>query len=82
MLNYIWIGLIIIGIFVAVGNDISDEVRQTYRNGAVLEGTLEITKRPTQLRATWEGDLVIPAASFNTFYGVTRTESDVRQHIT
>ena len=47
MLNYIWIGLIIVGIFVAVGNDINDEMRDTYRNGAVLEGTLEITKPPT-----------------------------------
>ena len=82
MLNYIWIGLIVIGIFVAVGNDINDEMRSTYRNGSVLEGTVEITKRPTPLRATWEGDLVIPAATFNAFYGTQRTDADVRQHIT
>lgn len=82
MLNYIWIGLIILGIFVAVGNDVTDEMRATYRNGAVLEGTLEITKRPTALRTSWEGDLVIPAAAFNALYGAPRTDTDVRQPVT
>ncbi len=82
MLNYIWIGLIVVGIFVAVGNDINDEVRATYRNGSVLEGTVEITRRPTALRETWEGELFIPASSFNAFYGSQRTAGDVRQRIT
>jgi spore maturation protein A len=82
MLNYIWIGLIIVGIFVAVGNDINDEMRDTFRNGAVLEGTLEITKPPTPQRVSWEGELTIPAASFNSFYGVQRTDADVHQHVT
>jgi spore maturation protein A len=82
MLNYIWIGLIIVGIFVAVGNDINDEMRDTFRNGAVLEGTLEITKPPAPQRTAWEGELVIPAASFNAFYGAQRTDADVRQHVT
>lgn len=30
MLNYIWISLIAIGILVAVGNDVQDEVQNTY----------------------------------------------------
>ncbi len=30
MLNYIWIGLIILGIFVAVGNDIRSAVKAAY----------------------------------------------------
>lgn len=79
MLNYIWVGLIILGLFVAVGNDISDEVRNTYRNGSLLEGTFEVTKSPTPLRDSWDGTLVIPAAAYNGFYGVLRTREDVRQ---
>ncbi len=79
MLNYVWIGLIILGIFVAVGNDIGDEVRQTYGNGKVLEGTLQITKDPAQSRGSWEGELVIPEEVFNAVYAARRTETDVRQ---
>jgi len=81
MLNYIWIGLILLGLFAAVGNDISDEVRDTYRNGKVLEGTLEIRKNPSAMRGTWEGDLSISRDAFNAFYGAERTDADVRQAV-
>ncbi|MCC6395435.1 MAG: nucleoside recognition protein [Bacteroidetes bacterium] len=81
MLNYIWIGLILLGLFAAVGNDISDEVRDTYRNGKVLEGTLEIRKSPSAIRGTWEGDLSISRDAFNAFYGAERTDADVRQAV-
>lgn len=79
MLNYIWIGLIILGIFVAIGNDINDEVRNTFRNNQVLEGTLVITKEPSALRNSWEGELAISQEAFNTFYGTKRADSPVRQ---
>jgi spore maturation protein A len=81
MLNYIWIGLILLGLFAAVGNDISDEVRDTYRNGKVLEGTLQIHKGPSAMRGSWEGDLVISKDAFNAFYGAERTDADVRQAV-
>jgi len=81
MLNYIWIGLILLGLFAAVGNDISDEVRDTYRNGKVLEGTLQIHKGPSAMRGSWEGDLVISKEAFNAFYGAERTDTDVRQAV-
>ena len=37
MLNYIWAGLIIISIVFATGNDIRDEINNTYQNGLTIE---------------------------------------------
>ena len=81
MLNYIWIGLIAIGILVAVGNDIRDEVQNPYRNGMVLEATLAIARTPGPLRNTYEGDLYITAENYNAFYGKAVVSSDVRQSV-
>jgi spore maturation protein A len=81
MLNYIWIGLIAIGILVAVGSDVTDEVRNSYRNGIPVEGTFAIDKSPGPLRKSWEGDLVLSAEAFNAFYNVTTAKSEVHQAI-
>jgi spore maturation protein A len=78
MLNYIWVGLIVVGVLVAAGNDIADDLRNTYRNGTVLDGALEVQKPPTALRQTWEGDLVVAAPAFAAFYGVGVPPADVR----
>lgn len=82
MLNYIWAGLIVIGILVAVGNDLRDEMTNPYRNGVPVDARFEVQKTPGPLRATWEGDLVIDAASFNAFYGVSAAGAEVRQPAT
>ena len=81
MLNYIWISLIAIGILVAVGNDVRDELQNPYRNGLALETNVAIQKTPAPLRQTWEGDLLISADEFNAFYGAKSTTSDVRQQV-
>jgi spore maturation protein A len=81
MLNYIWISLIAIGILVSVGNDVRDEVRNTYRNGIPIQGTLNIQKAPSAIRQTWEGELVISANDFNSFYGTATAKSDIRQPV-
>ena len=82
MLNYIWMGLIAIGILVAVGNDVRDEVANPYRNGMTLAAALEIERSPAPLRSSYEGTLVIPAAAFNAFYGVSTASGEVRHHVT
>jgi len=79
MLNYIWISLIAIGIFVAVGNDVRDEVQNTYRNGIPLEATFTVDRSATGQRTTWEGELVMSAGAFNEFYGIRTAASEVRQ---
>ena len=76
MLNYVWISLIVIGILVAVGNDVSDEIRNPYRNDIPLEATLEVQGTPSMGMASWNGELVIPAAAFNAFYG-TQEKKDI-----
>jgi spore maturation protein A len=81
MLNYIWIGLILIGLFVAVGNDIIDEVQNPYRNGEPFVSTVLLKKAPSGIRQTWEGDLVAPPDYFNGFYGTQRTQEPIRQPV-
>jgi spore maturation protein A len=81
MLNYIWISLIAIGILVAAGNDARDEVQNTYRNGVPFEATVSIQKSPTSLRQTWEGDLVMSAEAYNSFYGINAVKSEIHQPI-
>jgi spore maturation protein A len=78
MLNYLWVALIVAGILVAAGSDVTDDVRNTYRNGTSLEAALEVQKPPSALRQTWEGELVVAAAAFGVFYGVPVPEADVR----
>ncbi len=82
MLNYIWIGLIAIGVLVAVGSDLRDEMQNPYRNGLVQEGTLEITRSPGPLRTSYEGSLVIPMDRFNDFYRKGAVNETVRQPVT
>ena len=81
MLNYIWISLIAIGILVAAGNDVRDEVKNTYRNGIPFEATVSIQKSPTSLRQTWEGEMVMSADAYNSFYGINVVRSEIRQFI-
>ena len=79
MLNYVWMGLIAIGIVVAVGNDVSDEISNPYRNGVPLELQFTVEKSPHGLRTGWAGELVLSAESYNAFYGVSEAGSEVRQ---
>jgi spore maturation protein A len=82
MLNYIWIGLIAIGICVAAGTDIRDEVVNPYKNGVPLTASLEITRSPGPLRSSYEGMLVIPGGPFAAFYGIPSSGTEVRQPVT
>ncbi|MEK6755059.1 MAG: hypothetical protein AABZ02_02790, partial [Bacteroidota bacterium] len=81
MLNYIWIALIVVGLVVAVGNDVKDEVQNTYRNGIPFEATFSVQKPPAAQRATWEGELVASAEAFNQFYGITTASGEIRQPV-
>ena len=81
MLNYIWISLIAIGILVAAGNDVRDEIKNTYRNGVPLEVTISLQRSPSSLRQTWEGDLVMSAEAFNSFYGAKAAGSEIHQPV-
>ncbi len=82
MLNHIWISLVAIAILTAVGNDIRDEVRNTYRNGIPIEAQFRVQKSPAGSAQLWEGDLVLAAGSFNRFYGIASQQEDIKQRVT
>lgn len=79
MLNYIWISLIVLGILVAAGNDLRDEVENTYRNGVLFSATFAVQKTPGPLRSGWEGEVVVSPATFNAFYGGGDAAVEIRQ---
>ncbi len=81
MLNYVWIGLIVLGILIAVGNDLKDDFHNTYRNGESLNAMVLVDQPPSALRESWEGEMVIPADDFNAFYGVTSATKEIRQPV-
>ena len=81
MLNYVWISLIMIGILVAAGNDVKDEVQNPYRNGMPMQATFVVHKDPSALRQVWEGELVISSEAFNGFYGIRTESTEVRQPV-
>ena len=82
MLNYVWISLLLIGIFTAVGRDINDEVTNTYRNGVPITAQFELSKQRTSVRPAYDGEIILSAAAFNQFYNTSTTQSqqsDIRQ---
>jgi len=77
MLNYIWIGLIAIGILTAAGYDTKNELANSYRNGVPLETSFEVRQAPASIRSRSEVVLAIPARAFNDFYGIEAVQQDV-----
>lgn len=82
MLNYIWIALILLGLLAAVGRDLTDEYRNTYRNDVPIDAAMEIDRLPGPLRSTYEGMLVIPGSAFGAHYGVAPLADPIRQPVT
>ncbi len=60
MLNYVWIGLVIIGVLTAAGNDIYDSATNRYRNGIEFE---------LQYDSTARNEVVFSENYFEKFYG-------------
>jgi spore maturation protein A len=79
MLNYVWIGLICIGIFVAIGSDVGNEIQNPYRNGTTIEATFDVQKSNASLTPTYDGELVLPAQYFGDVYGIQAPSTDVHQ---
>ncbi len=82
MLNHIWISLVAIAILTAVGNDVRDEIRNTYRNGIPIEAQFRVEKSPTGSAQVWGGRIVLSSESINRFYGVSTQQETVNQSVT
>jgi spore maturation protein A len=81
MLNYIWISLVAIAILAAAGNDIKDEVQNSYRNGFPMNATFVVTKSPMGTARMWEGEVEMSGEAFDQFYGIQTQKTLVRQPI-
>jgi spore maturation protein A len=82
MLNYVWISLLMIGIFTAVGRDINDEVTNTYRNGVPITAQFETSKQRTSVRPAYDVEIIFSSAVFDQFYNISSTQSqqsEIRQ---
>jgi spore maturation protein A len=82
MLNKIWLTLIGMGMFAAVWQDVSDEIKNPYRNGIGLEVQFQISKSPASGTASWEGEIAIPGNRFAEFYSSSQPADDIRQAAT
>jgi spore maturation protein A len=67
MLNYVWIGLVVIGVLTAAGNDIYDSATSRYRNGADFE---------LRYDSTAGTEVVFTKNYFEKFYGANIESSD------
>jgi len=67
MLNYVWIGLIIIGVLTAAGNDIYDAATNRYRNGGDFEMHYDTTAGSS---------VALTKNYFEKFYGISIKSRD------
>ncbi len=69
MLNYIWLGLIIVGLVVAVSVDVHEQTTNKYRNGMELEAELQL-ERPfaEEITSPQDAMLIVASERFNTMY--------------
>lgn len=81
MLNYIWLGLITLGIAVAITLDISDQANNKYRNYESLKVELiQNDNSISDFKKITSADIKIKAEDFSKFYGVIQ-KNDVEQKI-
>ena len=79
MLNYIWLFLIVIALVVGVGKDITDEVRNTYRNDTPLEVIFISSQLPSGTATRCEGQIYLTAKQYNDFYAISSQLGEVKQ---
>jgi spore maturation protein A len=74
MLNYIWLSLIIIGILVAIGTDISDLSANKYHNGEKINITVTLAtveQRDFQTGQYYPCSVLVTPSELSTRYGFT-----------
>lgn len=78
MLNYVWLGLLVLGIGTALVTDISNQNSNKYRNGEVLQSEI-ILQEPLDSSRTkiYDADFIIEKSVFQSFYKIN-VENSVR----
>jgi spore maturation protein A len=77
MLNYIWAGLIISAFVFAIGNDIGDLRRDTYRNGQPLAITLTYPQGYDSVARRVPVEVRIDSSRYASFYGTIEKPAPV-----
>ena len=71
MLNYVWLGLIILGVGTALVTDISDQNSDRYRNGEPLPVSIHLRDTLDQGQpGTYQAMLTLTKKDFNRFYSL------------
>jgi len=79
MLNYVWLGLIILGVGTALTTDIINSGSNKFRNAESLAVTIILPEEShLQDKTTLAAEIFIPGKTFYQFYN-TKIESDVTQ---
>ncbi|MFA5806442.1 MAG: nucleoside recognition domain-containing protein [Melioribacteraceae bacterium] len=74
MLNYIWLGLLFLGIGTALTIDLSNQTQNKYRNGESVDVTVSFDSSFTKNDKQFDAIIKIPAQSFGKFYGENQKE--------
>lgn len=81
MLNYVWLGLLMLGIGVALTTDVMDKSNNKYQNGNPLAVELILDEPIDKLESkSYDVKMVIDQNNFNQFYDVS-TDQDVEQNV-
>ena len=71
MLNYVWLGLIILGIGTALVTDISDQSGDKYKNGETLQAQIILHEKPdTLITETYNATVIVEKKVFYSFYSL------------
>jgi spore maturation protein SpmA len=69
MLNYVWLGLLVLGIGTALVTDISNQSRDKYRNGESLPAQMVFKQSPDSTQSkTYSVKFIVQKTVFNKFY--------------
>lgn len=74
MLNYVWLGLLILGIGTALVTDISNQSNDKYKNGETIPAVINLKEEPDTIQTeTYNAELIITKNVFNRFYSQNLT---------
>jgi len=77
LLNYVWLGLLVIGITAALVTDINDNAKNKFRNNEPFEIIISFPANSNELKdGEYKVDVIVSAEKFNKFYS-TRIESNL-----
>ncbi len=74
MLNYIWLGLIVVGIGMALTEDISDSLTDKYNSAGTISVSLQIDNKADFDSGQFDGQILINKSEFNSHFKSNITE--------